>query len=200
MERLQAGQMRARPQTGHALVADRIAVQVQPLEAGQVSAGGEERGVAAVQMVEAEVQAAQRGEFRPFEDRGDVAEHAAEFDRPDRRPVEQGAGVGEERLGHNEDVVDKPAAKDGVRDDRRERPLPLLAVPAEQFVLAGFQFGPPRVVARQPGPFDLDANELAARIAVLVEVIGVDEPGQVVIGRGADRPQKRGVVGVHNPL
>jgi hypothetical protein len=108
--------------------------------------------------------------------------------------------VGEKRLGHDEDVVDEHAAKDGVRDDRRKWTFPLLAVSAEQFVLAGFQFGAPRIIARQAGPLDLDAYELAARVAALVEVIGVDEPGQVVIGRGAGRPQERGVVGVHKPL
>src|SRR4051794_6877993 len=71
---------------------------------------------------------------------------------------------------------------------------------AEQLVLAGQKIMPARIVGRERGAFDLQTDELAAGVAALVEVVGVDEPGQVVVGAVADGGEERGVGGVHDGL
>src|SRR5262249_4062601 len=52
------------------------------------------------------------------------------------------------------------------------------------------QLGPPWIARRHPGQGTLDADELAARFAVLVEPVGVDESWAVLNGMLDDEAQQ----------
>jgi hypothetical protein len=77
------------------------------------------------------------------------------------------------------------------------RAVPLADVGGEQLILALLHVGKARIVAREAGRFALKANELrpcdSHRLAGLFQEVGVDEPDGVVIGIGADRPEKAGI-------
>jgi hypothetical protein len=73
--------------------------------------------------------------------------------------------------------------------DARERAEQPAAVGLEQRGLAGAQRG----VARGGGDRVLDDDQLAARLAVLLEPVGVDEVPAALLGGVRDRRLERGV-------
>jgi hypothetical protein len=60
------------------------------------------------------------------------------------------------------------------------RPGALVSV--EERLLALHEFRPPWIVGRQPGDGALDADELAAGVAALVEPVGKNEARPVIVG------------------
>src|SRR5262249_39498793 len=92
----------------------------------------------------------------------------------------------------------------GPHDAPQRRPLPPpgVAVTVEQLHLASGQVRLARVVRRQPGALDLDADELGPGrvlvVAVLVEPVGIDQAGGVVL-RGLGDGLAEGVALGHGP-
>jgi hypothetical protein len=74
--------------------------------------------------------------------------------------------------------------------DPLEYGVPRRAVPRQQTPLARLQVEPPRAVLGQPGQFDLYADELAARVAPLLQPVGVDQARTVVAWGGEDLLQE----------
>src|SRR5262245_43081851 len=77
-----------------------------------------------------------------------------------------------------------------------KKPCPVRAVISKQRSLAGFQRRPARVVDVQIRERVLQTNELAARVAALLQPVGVDQPQTIVVGVVEDRLDK-GVGLVH---
>jgi hypothetical protein len=119
----------------------------------------------------------------------------------DRVCGEQGGAVGRQRASGDLHRAQEPALEPpphhpaGQRGGHLADPRPF--VRAEQLVLTILERGALRVGVVQPGQPHLDANELrphrVRRVPPLVEVVGVDEPGGVVVGGGADGAEERGV-------
>src|SRR5262249_41141159 len=61
--------------------------------------------------------------------------------------------------------------------------------------LPGEQLGPAWTVGRQPGQLALHMNELAARVVVVGQEVGIDQAQGIVVGLLGDGLQERGFVG-----
>jgi hypothetical protein len=100
--------------------------------------------------------------------------------------------VAERLVAAEMDQVDEAALERSIGDARRLRQFcqPLMAVPALKGVLQMPQGAPARRLSRMVMPLHLSANEVAARVALLGEPIGVGEAGQIVVGVLHDGLQK----------
>src|SRR5262249_46575180 len=102
----------------------------------------------------------------------------------------------------------EPAAELWSGRQSAKRAGPLVTVSLEQLALGNQQVRPTPVLVRQPGQGDLHADELGpgpGRVAVprgplgglLVEPVGVDETGHVVVWKRSDSLEERLGVGLH---
>jgi hypothetical protein len=67
---------------------------------------------------------------------------------------------------------------------------PFGSIAREQNGFAIGQFGPSWIIRGQASQSDLNADEFAARVVVLIEPIGKDQPRRIIVGRGADMFEK----------
>src|SRR5262249_17402364 len=77
---------------------------------------------------------------------------------------------------------DEAADEAPLAHPRPQRRHPLLLVGAEQFRLAALVARLPQPVAARPGALDLGADELAARVAALLQPVGVEQAPGVIVG------------------
>src|SRR5262245_33660119 len=88
------------------------------------------------------------------------------------------------------DVVDEPAAESHLRDAVTQLMEPLALVARQQLALAGPQLGQPRVVLVQFLDLALHADELATRVAALLQPVGIDQTQPDVVRLLDDRAEK----------
>ena len=107
-----------------------------------------------------------------------------------RGQLEDGVWIGQEPPRVQLDKLDEAATELPLNRHLGDAAGPLGFPLGQQIVFAVFQRLPTRIVGRQPGHLALDADELALRIARLLQVVGVDQPGRIVVRTGVDLGQQ----------
>src|SRR5262245_61907480 len=97
----------------------------------------------------------------------------------------------QQRSGIDADAFDEAAAKLELRDQFINFTRPGASVPAAQCVGALGQLGSARVVGAETGEGALHADEVAVRVAVIVEPVGIDETVRVIVWLAQDGFEER---------
>ena len=95
---------------------------------------------------------------------------------PHRGRVENPVRVLKELAGLDLHLVHEPAAEHRPAHQPAERGFPLVAVRGLELALLGEQGGARPVAVREVGERELNAHEPPARVPLLVQPVGEDEP------------------------
>jgi hypothetical protein len=153
-------------------------------------------GVLSQVAAQIEFQPADAGQVRAGQDVGQLLRELFQSHADQRRAAEHAACLLEQLRDGRFEVAEEAAieAMAQAADPGGEAGQPALAVVAEQLRLAVSQLVAVRRVGRQRGEFALQANERRAvasgLVAVLLQPVGVDQAGRVVVGAVDDAPEQ----------
>jgi hypothetical protein len=181
LESVQTAQTFNAGQASRAFLVNLAAAQIESGQPRQVWRSGQSCRPAVTQRIGAQIKHAEFREPGAFGEIADATGGVEKVDPANRSGLEQRFGPFQETIRIYLRFFDKSTTELAIFRFKAQRPAPVWRVPSKQMFLLHSKRKEARVICRHVGCCALDSDEIGARIAPLLQPIGVDQPERFIV-------------------